>query len=90
MGEFTFIETDLEEAPFSFFSNLFWKKSISIEEENGQKMLQHELVHIRQKHTWDRLFSQFMNSLLTGMRWAQVKWILLPKCFYKPITVIIF
>jgi len=25
MGEFTFIETDFEEAPFSFFSNLFWK-----------------------------------------------------------------
>ncbi|MFM1780382.1 MAG: hypothetical protein RJB49_676 [Bacteroidota bacterium] len=63
MGEFTFIETDLEEAPFSFFSNLFWKKSISIEEENGQKMLHHELVHIRQKHTWDRLFSQFICAI---------------------------
>ncbi|MFL0206250.1 M56 family metallopeptidase [Aquirufa sp. 2-AUSEE-184A6] len=63
MGDFTFIETDLEEAPFSFFSNLFWKKSISIEEENGQKMLQHELVHIRQKHTWDRLFSQFICAI---------------------------
>jgi len=25
MGEFTFIETDLDEAPFSFFTNLFWK-----------------------------------------------------------------
>ncbi len=63
MGDFTFIETDLEEAPFSFFSNLFWKKSISIEEENGQKMLQHELVHIRQKHTWDRLFSQLICAI---------------------------
>ena len=63
MGDFTFIETDLEEAPFSFFSNLFWKKSISIEEENGQKMLQHELVHIRQKHSWDRLFSQFICAI---------------------------
>ena len=29
MGDFTFIETDLNEAPFSFFSNLFWKNSIS-------------------------------------------------------------
>ncbi|MFM1819973.1 M56 family metallopeptidase [Aquirufa sp. HETE-40SA] len=63
MGDFTFIETDLEEAPFSFFSNLFWKKSISIEDENGRKMLQHELAHIREKHSWDRLFSQFICSV---------------------------
>jgi hypothetical protein len=63
MGEFTFIETDLEEAPFSFFSNLFWKKSISMEDENGQKMLQHELTHIREKHSWDRLFSQLICSI---------------------------
>lgn len=63
MGEFTFIETDLEEAPFSFFSNLFWKKSISMEDENGQKMLQHELAHIREKHSWDRLFSQLICSI---------------------------
>jgi len=63
MGEFTFIETDLEEAPFSFFSNLFWKKSISIEDECGRKILQHELSHIREKHSWDRLFSQFICSV---------------------------
>lgn len=63
MGEFTFIETDLDEAPFSFFSNLFWKKSISIEDGNGQKMLQHELAHIREKHSWDRLFSQLICSI---------------------------
>jgi TonB-dependent SusC/RagA subfamily outer membrane receptor len=75
MGEFTFIETDLEEAPFSFFSNLFWKKSISIEEENGQKMLQHELVHIRQKHTWDRLFSQFICAIfwMNPFNWIMQK-----------------
>jgi hypothetical protein len=60
MGEFTFIETDLDEAPFSFFSNLFWKKSISIEDESGQKILKHELAHIREKHSWDRLFSQII------------------------------
>ena len=63
MGDFTFIETDLEEAPFSFFSNLFWKRSITIEDENGQKMLQHELTHIREKHSWDRLFSQLICSI---------------------------
>jgi TonB-dependent SusC/RagA subfamily outer membrane receptor len=75
MGEFTFIETELEEAPFSFFSNLFWKKSISIEEESGQKMLQHELVHIRQKHTWDRLFSQLICAIfwMNPFNWIMQK-----------------
>lgn len=63
MGDFTFIETDLEEAPFSFFSNLFWKKSISMEDESGRKILQHELTHIREKHSWDRLFSQLICSI---------------------------
>ena len=58
MGEFDFIETELEEAPFSFFRNLFWKKSISIEDDGGRKILQHELAHIRQNHSIDRLFSQ--------------------------------
>ena len=75
MGEFTFIETDLDEAPFSFFSNLFWKKSISIEDENGQKMLQHELAHIREKHSWDRLFSQFICSVfwMNPFNWIMQK-----------------
>jgi len=63
MGEFTFIETDLDEAPFSFFSNLFWKKSISLEDESGRTILQHELTHIREKHSWDRIFSQFICSV---------------------------
>lgn len=63
MGEFTFIETDLEEAPFSFFTNLFWKKSISMEDESGRKILKHELAHIREKHSWDRLFSQIICSV---------------------------
>lgn len=75
MGDFTFIETDLEEAPFSFFSNLFWKKSISIEDENGQKMLQHELTHIREKHSWDRLFSQLICSIfwMNPFNWIMQK-----------------
>lgn len=63
MGEFDFIETELEEAPFSFFNNLFWKKSISMEDEAGRKIWQHELSHIRQIHSADRLFSQTICSI---------------------------
>ncbi len=63
MREFDFIETELDEAPFSFFNNLFWKKSISIEDEGGKKILQHELSHIRQNHSIDRLFTQFICAI---------------------------
>jgi TonB-dependent SusC/RagA subfamily outer membrane receptor len=63
MGEFDLIETNLEEAPFSFFNNLFWKKSISFEDESGRKILQHELSHIRQNHSIDRLFTQFICAI---------------------------
>lgn len=75
MGDFTFIETDLDEAPFSFFSNLFWKKSISIEDESGRKILQHELAHIREKHSWDRLFSQLICSIfwMNPFNWIMQK-----------------
>lgn len=75
MGEFDFIETELEEAPFSFFSNLFWKKSISIEDESGRKILQHELSHIRQNHSVDRLFSQTICAIfwMNPFNWIMQK-----------------
>ena len=63
MGQFDFIETDVEEAPFSFLNNLFWKKSIDFQEEDGAKIFQHELTHIQEKHSWDRLFTQLLCSI---------------------------
>lgn len=59
-----FIETDVENAPFSFLNNLFWRKSIYLNDENGQKIFKHEITHIRQKHSWDRLFCQIIGSFL--------------------------
>lgn len=58
------VETNLENAPFSFMNLLFWKQSIDLTSENGQKIFQHELAHIRQKHTYDRLFCQFASSIV--------------------------
>lgn len=63
MEGFDFIETELEEAPFSFFQNLFWKKSLSMDDETGRKIFQHELAHIRQWHSLDRLISQLICSI---------------------------
>jgi hypothetical protein len=58
-----FIETEVENAPFSFLNNLFWKKTMSLEDDKGQKIFKHELTHIRQKHSWDRLFCQVLSSI---------------------------
>lgn len=60
---FTLIETDIKQAPFSFFSNLFWKQSLSFTDPNGEKILKHELTHIIQKHTYDKLFSQIVSCI---------------------------
>ena len=60
MQGYTLIETQLKEAPFSFLNNLFWRSDISLDDENGKKIHKHELTHIREKHTYDKLFSQTM------------------------------
>ncbi|MCT4328372.1 peptidase m56 blar1 [Elizabethkingia anophelis] len=58
-----FYITDLHDAPFSFFKNLFWKKSIEIDSDLGKQILKHEMVHIEQKHSWDKIFIEFVQAL---------------------------
>jgi len=63
MEGFDFINTKDENAPFSFLNNLFWKQSISLQDEGGQQIFKHELTHIKQKHTWDRIYCQIVASI---------------------------
>ena len=63
MNGFDFIYTDEDNAPFSFLNNLFWKQSISLQDEGGQQIFKHEITHIQQKHTWDRIYCQFVASI---------------------------
>jgi len=62
---FDFIETALEEAPFSFFRNLFWRSDLPVHDETGQRMLKHELTHIEQFHSYDKVFV----TLTTNLFW---------------------
>ena len=55
LADFDFIETDHEDAPFSFFRNLFWRTDLQLDDEAGKHMLKHELVHINENHTWDKV-----------------------------------
>jgi beta-lactamase regulating signal transducer with metallopeptidase domain len=63
MERFDFIETALDEAPFSFFRNLFWREGLPVHDETGQRMLKHELTHIEQYHSYDKLFVAFTTYL---------------------------
>ncbi len=58
-----FINTDLEQSPFSFFNNLFWKNTLLLTDEGGKQIFKHELTHIEQKHSWDKLFMRIVTAL---------------------------
>ena len=58
--EFDFINTDISAAPFSFLKNIFWRNDISLNDETGRQILQHEIAHVKQKHSWDKLFMQII------------------------------
>jgi N-acetylmuramoyl-L-alanine amidase len=51
-----FIVTREPGTPFSFLRSIFWHADISLSTEAGQRILKHELVHVREKHTHDKLF----------------------------------
>jgi hypothetical protein len=63
---FDFIITDLREAPFSFFRNIFWRRDIAVEEATGQQILRHEIAHVRERHSWDKLFLQVVLCFFWG------------------------
>ena len=63
MDRFDFIETSVEDAPFSFFRNLFWKKECALNDENGQRMLHHEITHIEQYHSFDKVLATLSTCL---------------------------
>ena len=47
-----------KQAPYSFFSSIFWNENIPLTSADGQCVLRHELVHLRQRHSIDKLFLQ--------------------------------
>lgn len=58
-----FYQTNLSEAPFSYFRNLFWKNTIMVNSDIGKQILKHEMVHIEQKHSVDKIFIEIITSV---------------------------
>ncbi len=57
------IHTEEKGTPFTFFNFLFWNKLIKITTPIGQMIFKHELVHIKQRHTLDKLIIQLILSI---------------------------
>lgn len=53
-----FVVTKAQGTPFSFLDYIFWNENLSLQSEAGQQIFRHELVHVREKHTMDKLFMQ--------------------------------
>ncbi len=58
-----FYTTNLSSAPFSYFKNLFWKDDIHLDSNVGRQILKHEMVHIEQYHSVDKLFLETFCAL---------------------------
>lgn len=59
----TLIHTDLPNAPFSFMNRIYWRNDIPTSTPGGRLILQHELAHIQQKHTYDKLIGQTLTCI---------------------------
>ncbi|MBP2615309.1 M56 family metallopeptidase [Chryseobacterium jejuense] len=58
-----FYRTDLTEAPFSYFKNLFWKNTITLDSDIGKQILKHEMVHIEQHHSLDKILIEVVTAV---------------------------
>ncbi|WP_462222445.1 N-acetylmuramoyl-L-alanine amidase [Ferruginibacter sp.] len=56
IDKISFVNTDAKSTPFSFFNYIFWNNSIDIETSTGHKIFKHELAHVQEKHSHDKIF----------------------------------
>lgn len=60
VGDVYLILTQAPGTPFSFFRYIFWNEEIDLRSEAGKQILQHELTHVQQKHSLDKLIVQLV------------------------------
>jgi len=51
-----FVNTTAKGTPFSFLKYIFWNDHIDPESHTGHQIFKHELAHVQQKHSYDKLF----------------------------------
>lgn len=58
-----FYQTDLANAPFSYFRNLFWRDNIPLHSDLGKQIMKHEMAHIEQKHSYDKIVIEMIRAV---------------------------
>ncbi len=58
VGEVYLVLTQAKGTPFSFFRYIFWNEEIDIRSDSGKQILQHELTHVQEKHSFDKVLMQ--------------------------------
>ena len=58
LGDVYLILTNVRGTPFSFFRYIFWNEEIDLQSATGQQILQHELTHVKEKHSVDNIITQ--------------------------------
>ncbi len=61
IDDVSFINTNNSSTPFSFLKFIFWNSNIDMDTTTGRQIFRHEVAHIQEKHTYDKLF---VNTLL--------------------------
>ena len=57
------VMTEEKDAPFSFLRTIFWNTRIDLDSSSGSRIFQHEMEHVRQLHSIDRLFMNMAIAL---------------------------
>ena len=58
IDDIKFVNTEEKDSPFSFFNYVFWNRQIELNSTSGEHIFKHELVHVREKHSFDKIFLQ--------------------------------
>jgi len=52
----SFVSTNAKGTPFSFFKSIFWNNAIDLHSKSGQQIFNHEIAHVKEKHSYDKIF----------------------------------
>ncbi|MCL2303239.1 MAG: M56 family metallopeptidase [Lentimicrobiaceae bacterium] len=62
-GKSIFVEYDENIVPFSFFNYIFINSNAYNQEDN-ERIILHEQIHVRQRHSWDLIFVELVGIVL--------------------------
>jgi N-acetylmuramoyl-L-alanine amidase len=74
MNNIHFINTAAAKGtPFSFFKFIFWNNQIDLHSPEGNRIFKHELAHIQERHSWDKIF---INLVLIAFWCNPIFWLI--------------